>query len=90
MDSMDAEEMCYWEALYTNVEPMPEQRQDIRAGTIASSAVAPHVKKGSNPPKPLDYFPWTKVGSRPTVRSDEELKTLWEQAKKALTPRKRQ
>ena len=89
LDGMDAEEMCYWEALYTSLEPLPEIRADIRAGTVASQSIAPHLKKGAKPPGPLDYFGWGKSGTRPRGRSDEELKALWEQAKKALTPRKR-
>ncbi len=53
---MDSPELTYWEALYI-IEPMPEQRADLRAGTVASAALAPHMKRGAAPPRPIDMVP---------------------------------
>ncbi len=50
LDSMDSVELTDWEALYM-IEPLPEARADLRAGIVASAALAPYM----NPPRPGDF-----------------------------------
>ena len=69
---MDASELTEWEALYTQIEPMPEDRADVRAGVIASQSVAPHMKRGHQPPKPLDYFGWSERSKGPSTATLRE------------------
>ena len=33
-----------------------QEREDYRAGLIASQVIRPHLKKNAKPPQPLDWF----------------------------------
>jgi len=85
---MDAGELTEWEAIYTQIEPMPEDRADVRAGVIASQTVAPHLKCGHQPPRPLDYFGWnserrSKGPSTATLREKFKIaKAIFDRHKK--------
>ena len=76
--------MVYWQALYTQIEPMPEERADIRAGVIGSLSIAPHMKRGHSPPRPLDYFWWVKQPQASVAAMKDTFKTI----KKAWAKRK--
>lgn len=52
---MTSREWEGWMA-FAELEPFGPAREDMRAGTIASAAVAPHAKKGECP-APKDFFP---------------------------------
>jgi len=73
--------MTDWVAIYTEIEPMPEERADVRAGVIASQSVAPHLKRGHNPPGPLDYWGWTDKSRKSKGKSTAQLKEAFKAAK---------
>lgn len=50
---IDAHEFAEWMA-YAQIEPFGPLREDLRAGVVATAAVAPHVKRA---PTPTDFFP---------------------------------
>lgn len=54
--SIDSHELALWQA-YDTIEPFGPWRDDLRAGTIASAALAPHMKKGKKRPSPTDFIP---------------------------------
>ena len=53
---MDSRELTEWQALYM-IEPLPEDRADLRAGIVASYTVAPHMRRGHKAPSPSDILP---------------------------------
>lgn len=53
--AMDSAEFGEWIAYHT-LEPFGPEREDYRAGVVASACVAPWAKKGSEPPAPLEWF----------------------------------
>jgi hypothetical protein len=53
---MTSNEFAEWQAYYL-LEPFGPQREDQRAGTIASAVVNVHQKKGSRPLDWRDFFP---------------------------------
>lgn len=68
LESMDSRELSEWEALYS-IEPLPEDRADLRAGVIASATIAPHMKRGARTPAPGDFLPkWDE----PVVKRSSE------------------
>jgi hypothetical protein len=54
--SADTAELTELEAIYTIIEPMPEDRADLRMGITVANGLLPHVNKGHTP-KPSDFIP---------------------------------
>lgn len=84
---MDSRELTEWEALYM-IEPLPEDRADLRAGSIASATLAPHMKRGATPPQPKDFMPDYDAPPKP-VQSLASMKTKFATVKK-MFKRKRE
>jgi hypothetical protein len=87
--SMDSPELTEWEALYTLIEPMPEDRADLRMGITVSNAYAPHIRKGAAMPRPSDFIPkWDGKPSKPKQTIDQ-MKAIWDQAARAFSRKKK-
>ncbi len=76
---MDSAEMTDWIALYTEIEPMPEGRADLRMGVAVANGLAPHIGKGKYRPKPADFIPdWDNPEKKKKpVQSVEQMKQVW-------------
>lgn len=62
---MTWEQFRAWQE-YAELEPFGPQREDYRAGVIASTVVnaSPAKKRGARPVKPTDFFPATPTARR--------------------------
>ena len=49
--------MTDWEAMYTHIQPMPEDRADLRMAIGVAHGYAPHMKRGSSMPQPKEFMP---------------------------------
>lgn len=75
---IDSREFAEWVAEY-RIEPWGEIRSDLRAGIVASAALAPYCKRGQEP-RPIDLMPkFGKQATRPK-QSEAEMKAIWKRA----------
>lgn len=77
---MDAEEMTDWEALYTHIEPMPEERSDLRMAIGVAHGYAPHMKRGVSMPQPKEFMPRFGEDAKRPKQSMENMKAQWKRA----------
>ena len=61
-----------WMELYRE-DPWDQDRADLRAGIIASAALAPYAKQGRQP-KPADFMPYVKTKVK--QMSEESMKAI--------------
>lgn len=61
-----------WMELYRE-DPWDQDRADLRAGIVASAALAPYAKKGRQP-KPVDFMPYVKTKAK--QMSEESMKAI--------------
>jgi hypothetical protein len=87
---MDAPELAEWEALYTLIEPMPENRADLRMGITVANGLAPHIRRGAAMPQPADFIPRFGEDTKKPKQTIEQQKAIWQQAVRAMNPRKKQ
>ncbi len=66
-----------------DVEPWGETRADLRAGIIATAAVSPHVKRGSQP-RPIDFMPFVERPRTEPVKTLNQMKSIVGQIKAAF------
>lgn len=57
LDEIDAEEFAEWVA-FDSLEPIGTVGDDYRAGIVAAMVANVHRKRGTEPIRPLDFFPW--------------------------------
>ena len=57
------------------IEPWGETRADLRAGIVASAAVAPHCKRGQQP-RPIDFMPYMQEDVRKPKKSLAQMKAI--------------
>jgi len=75
---IDSREFAEWVAEF-RLEPWGEIRSDLRAGIVASAALAPWCKKGHEP-RPIDMMPkFGGVKSKPR-QTEAEMKAVWARA----------
>lgn len=43
---------------FNRIECIGDERADLRNGILISNLLAPHMKKGKNPPKPTAFMPF--------------------------------
>ncbi len=72
---MSSWEFVYWIA-YNNLDPFGNDREDLRMGILASSAVNVHLKNGRT--RPSDFIP--EFG-KPRVKDWREVKAWFLQLK---------
>ena len=74
---MDAVELTYWEAFYQQVEPLPEERAELRTGVMTANILS-HLTKGKTF-NPADYM--TNFDEKPKKpgQTIEQMKTVWAQ-----------
>ena len=77
---MDSVELTEWQALYSLIEPMPEDRADLRMGVTVANGLAPHLKKGAAPPRPADFIPKFGEDAKKPKQSIEQMKEIWKGA----------
>ena len=78
LDEMDTEELTDWEALYTQIEPLPEDRADLRMGITVANGLAPHVKKGTTLTAGQFIPNFTGQPRQPQPsQSIEQMKEIW-------------
>ena len=75
---IDSREFAEWVAEY-RIEPWGELRSDLRAGIIASAALAPWSKKGREP-RPIDLMPKFGGEAKRPRQSEAEMKAVWAHA----------
>jgi len=61
-----------WLSLYRE-DPWDQDRADLRAGIVASAALAPYAKKGRQP-KPVDFMLYVKTKAK--QMSEESMKAI--------------
>jgi hypothetical protein len=89
LDSMDAVELTEWEALYTHIEPLPEDRADLRMGITVANGLSPHLKKGTTV-RPADFMPDFSGQPKKPKQTIEQMKAIWKQVQAAWNrPRKK-
>ena len=78
--SMDADELVEWEALYTVIEVLPEERADLRSGMTIANLLSPHLKTGAEPLKVSKFMPKfdDKPEPPPPGQSQEDMRKQWE------------
>jgi len=81
---MDAVELVEWQALYSIIEPMPEDRADLRMGITVAHGLAPYLKKGAAMPRPADFIPKFDGNPKP-AQTPEQMKAIWAQAVKGFS-----
>lgn len=54
-EQMTAHDLAVWEAEFV-IAPFDEDAANYRAGVIASNVLAPHMKQGKTPPRPMEFF----------------------------------
>ena len=78
--SMDADELVEWEAMYTIIEVLPEERADLRTGMTIANLLSPQLKTGAKPLKISDFMPNfdEKAKPKPQGQSVEDMRKQWE------------
>lgn len=86
---MEAAELVEWQALYLEIEPLPESRADLRTGITVVNGLAPYMKKGAALPSPADVMPqWDGEPSKPK-QTIEQMKAIWGQAERAFNRKRK-
>jgi hypothetical protein len=73
---MDSAELTEWQALYLHIEPLPEDRADLRMGITVANGLAPHLKKGKTACA-ADFMPNFSGKPRKPKQSIEQMKAIW-------------
>ena len=76
LDEMDTEELTDWEALFTQIEPLPEDRADLRMGITVANGLTPHLKKGKTVCA-ADFIPNFSGQPRKPKQTIEQMKEIW-------------
>ena len=85
---LTAADLAELDALW-EIDPWGEERADLRAGIIASAAVAPYCKRGQTP-RPLDFMPFANREKKSSARqSQSEMKSEWARAVRNWSGNKR-
>ena len=85
LEEMTPGQLAEWMEIYA-LDPWGEERKDLRAGIIASAAVAPYAKKGHTP-RPSDFMPRFGEEARKPKQSLAEMKAHFYRAAKRWNKR---
>lgn len=77
--------MVEWEALYLHLEPLPEDRADLRMGITVANGLAPYMKKGATC-RPRDFIPRWGEPKKPT-QTREQMAAVMKTAMAAMNPK---